>query len=350
MLYKEIDSKETEINQLKNLLKQSRNPKQQALIRTDLARIENGYKAEKDNAYYLDFGFKDSSNNILLHDIRIEHNGKVAQIDHLLINRLRIEVLESKSFTGTLTIKGDGSLNVEYGKKTETFPNPIEQNKRHVEILLDYIKENINLPTNVKLLGFPVVSTVLINPKTTLTNDTLPQGFERADSFTSNRLKDIENMNPLVLFKHIGTMMSIEKIKEIADLLVKNHKPKLFDYLKKYPIRKETSLKKDISTKPIQAHIKESVSKKPTLPNQADSYLCSKCKSPNIEIRYGKYGYYFKCHFCDGNTAIKLTCSSKECKPKLKKSKLNFYQVCDVCGANELFFTNAEVQIEKEIV
>jgi len=59
MLYKEIDSKETEINQLKNLLKQSTNPKQQALIRTDLARIENGYKAEKDNAYYLDFGFKD---------------------------------------------------------------------------------------------------------------------------------------------------------------------------------------------------------------------------------------------------------------------------------------------------
>ena len=52
MLYKNIDSKESEINQLKNLLKQSKNPKQQALIRADLACVENGYKAEKDNAYY----------------------------------------------------------------------------------------------------------------------------------------------------------------------------------------------------------------------------------------------------------------------------------------------------------
>jgi len=64
MLFKDIDSKTKEISQLKNLLKLSQNPKQQALIQTDLARLENGYKAEKDNAYYLDFGFKNTPNNI----------------------------------------------------------------------------------------------------------------------------------------------------------------------------------------------------------------------------------------------------------------------------------------------
>jgi len=202
----------------------------------------------------------------------------------------------------------------------------------------------------VKLLGIPVTATVLINPKTTLTNDTLPQGFERADSFTSNRLKDIEKMSPLALFKHIGAMMTIERVKEIADLLVKNHKPKSFNYLKKYPMKKETFTKKDTPTKPIQADIKETILENPNLINQTNTCLCSKCESPNIEIHYGKYGYYFKCHSCDGNTAIKLTCSSKECKPKLKKSKLNFYQVCEVCGSNKLFFTNAEVQMEKGVV
>jgi len=340
MLYKEIDSKETEINQLKNLLKQSTNPKQQALIRADLTRIENGYKAEKDNAYYLDFGFKDSPRNILLHDIRIEHNGNVAQIDHIIINRLGIEVLESKSFTGILTIKEDGSLNVKYGEKIKTFPNPIEQNKRHAKILEDFLKEKMELPSNLKLFGIPIDSTVLINPKTTLTNNTLPQGFHRADSFITHWDERVEKM---------GSMMTLERAKEIADLLVKNHKPKSFDYFKKYPMRKETSTKKDTSTKPIQAHIKETVLSNPNIINQPNTCLCSKCKSPNIEIRYGKYGYYFKCHFCDGNTAIKLTCLSKACKPKLKKSKLNFYQVCEVCGANKLFFTNVEVQIEKEV-
>ncbi|HHS92530.1 MAG TPA: NERD domain-containing protein [Campylobacterales bacterium] len=349
MLYKNIDSKEAEINQLKNLLKQSTSPKQQALIRADLARVENGYKAEKDNAYYLDFGFKDSKNIILLHDIRIEHNDKVAQIDHILISRVRIEVLESKSFTGMLSIKGDGSLNVKYGQKTQTFPNPIEQNKRHAEILLDYIKENMELPTNVKLLGIPITSTILINPKTTLSNNTLPKGFERADSFTSNREKEIDSMSPLAIFKHVGTMMTMDRVKEIADFLVKSHKPRTFNYEKKYPIKKENKVQVTEQVQQEKVTTEKSISITDNS-NITKATHCSKCHDTNIEIRYGKYGYYFKCLSCDGNTAIKLTCSLKECKPKLKKSKLNFYQICDKCGLNELFFTNPKVEMGEPAV
>ena len=337
MLYKNIDSKEPEINQLKKLLKQSKNPKQQALIRADLARVENGYQAEKDNAYYLDFAFKDDSNHILLHDIRIEYNGQVAQIDHILISRLRIEVLESKSFTGMLTIKGDGSLNVEYGKKVQTFPNPIEQNNRHAKVLLDFLKENMELPSNHKLLGIPIDSTVLINPQTTLTNDTLPDGFTRADSFKTYRNEGIDKMGVVNVFKSIGTAMKIDRAKEIANFLVKYHTPKSYDYAKKYPIKKEEEVKNIVTPKQEE---------KLTI-DESKTPLCSKCQSDTIEIHYGKYGYYFKCLSCNGNTAIKLTCSNADCKPKLKKSKLNFYQICDVCDRNELFFTNQEI---KEVV
>jgi len=336
MIYKDIDSKDKELNQLRKLLKNSKNPKQKALIEADLKRVQNGYLAEKDNAYYLDFGFKDNPRSILLHDIRIEHNGKVAQIDHIIINRLGIEILESKSFKGILTIKKDGSLEVKYGQDIKTFPNPIEQNRRHVEVLANFIKENIELPTNLKLLGISISSTVLINPKTTITNSTLPEGFDRADSFITHRKETVDKMSTLKVFKKLGSSMSIDKVREIANLLVKNHKPKSFDYLKKY------SIKKDTTNKPIQAYIKESVLNNPTLANESSSFLCSKCKSPNIEIRYGKYGYYFKCRFCNGNTSIKLSCSSDKCKPKLKKNRLNFYQVCDVCGVNRLFFKNPE--------
>ena len=343
MLFKDIDSKKEEINQLKNLLKLSKNPKQQTIIRADLARIENGYKAEKENAYYLDFRFKDNAHNILLHDIRIEYEGKVAQIDHIIINRFGIEVLESKSFTGILTIKGDGSLNVTYGKKVQTFPNPIEQNNRHIQILSDYIKAHVKLPSNLKLFGIPISSTILINPKTTLTNNHLPKGFERADSFATKRVEDIDKMGAMEVFKSLGCIMKIDRAKEIAEFLVKHHKPKVYDYSKKYPlIKKETPSNTNSHIKPMKNFIKKSILENPTLIKNQDIHtpLCSKCKSPNIEIVYGKYGYYFKCLFCDGNTAIKLTCSDKRCKPKIKKSKLNFYQVCEVCGLNELYFTN----------
>ncbi|NEW61663.1 NERD domain-containing protein, partial [Sulfurovum sp. bin170] len=323
----------------------SKNPKQQALIRADLSRVENGYQAEKDNAYYLDFRFKDNPRNILLHDIRIEHNGKTAQIDHIIINRLGIEVLESKSFTGTLSIKGDGSLNVKYGQKTQTFPNPIEQNKRHAEILANFIKENMELPANIKLLGIPISSTVLINPKTTMGNDTLPKGFDRADSFSTHWNESVDKMSTLTVFKTLGSIMSFDKVKKIADLLLNNHNPRAFDYIKKYPIRKEKKPQTVKQVEPIKSVIKESISISNNL-NSTKTTHCSKCQDTNIEIRYGKYGYYFKCLSCDGNTSMKLTCSSKSCKPKLKKSKLNFHQVCEVCGLNELFFTNPNIEIK----
>lgn len=320
MLLKEIDSKTEEINQLKKLLEQSTNPKQKSLIKADLKRVENGYKAEKDNAYYLDFGFIDNKHNILLHDIRIEHNGQVAQIDHIVINRFGIEVLESKSFSGTLTIKGDGSLDVEYGKKIETFPNPIEQNNRHAEVLKKFLKENMELSSNHKIFGIPISSMVLINPKTTISNQKLPKGFARADSFRTQRNENIDKMGTIELFKSLGGVMNFKRVEEIANFLIKSHKPKKFDYLKKYPIKDEYKVPKNVNNKPIQATIKESVlSKKNIIENNKNTTLCSKCKSPNIEIRYGKYGYYFKCLFCDGNSYITLKCTHKNCKPKLHR-------------------------------
>jgi len=309
------------------------------------------YIAEKDNAYYIDFRFKDNSKNILLHDIRIEHEGKVAQIDHIIINRLGIEVLESKSFTGTLTIKGDGSLNVEYGKQIQTFPNPIEQNNRHAQILADFIKANMELPSNIKLLGIPISSTVLINPKTTITNNSLPKGFNRADSFTTHWDERVDKMSTLSVFKTLGTMMSLDKAKEIADFLIKHHKPKVHDYTKKYPIKKEEKTEETIKKQPTQSFIKKSILKDSPPTNNTNSHtqLCSKCKSSDLEIHYGKYGYYFKCLSCDGNTSIQLTCTTDKCKPQIQKNKLNFYKICKVCDTNELFFKNPEPVLEKTL-
>jgi hypothetical protein len=185
------------------------------------------------------------------------------------------------------------------------------------------------------LFGIPISSTVIINPKTTITNNTLPKGFDRADSFTTHWDEKVDKMGTIEVFKTLGTIMKLDRVKEIAGFLLKSHKPKTYDYEKKYPIKKELE-----SFQPIETNTEKSIIKKSL--KQTNTKLCSKCKNDDIEVVYGKYGYYFKCQFCDGNTAIKLSCSHKECKPKIKKSKLNFYQVCEVCGLNELFFTNKE--------
>ncbi len=238
MIFKQIDDKSKEIYTLKNLLKLSGSGAQKKLIAQDLKTLENGYQAEKDNAYYLDFAFEDGERNILLHDIRIEHKGRVAQFDHILITRIGIILLESKSFTGSLTINNDNSMTVTYGKNVvKTFPNPIEQNNRHMKVLNEFIKDNLEMSARFKLMGgVRIDSKVLIHPNTTVTNDNLPEGFERSDSFATKRLNEVESMSVVKVFGAVTTVLLREQTKALSELLIAHHKPIQFDYTKKYRI------------------------------------------------------------------------------------------------------------------
>jgi len=336
MIYKPFgDEVEKQIKMLQELYKKSMSEAQKKLIQGDLTKLKNGYQSEKENAYYLDFHLGDSKNHILLHDIRLSHKGRTAQIDHLLINRAGITLLESKSFTGELFIKEDGSLLVNYKTNTQTFPNPIEQNERHRLVLAALINDYFDLPINAEIAGGINISTkVLINPKTTLKNNKLPDGYERADRFATARLEEIDKMGVLTLLKTAATMLKIKKAKELATFILKHHKPTEFDYTKKYKISHSKTSNTYVQDKEVQYGKTKST--------HSSLYKCSKCDSSALEIAYGKYGYYFKCLDCSGNTAIKLSCKHPSCKPKLSKRKLQFFKICSTCQSEEFFFANKD--------
>ncbi|PHS34335.1 MAG: hypothetical protein COA92_00100 [Sulfurovum sp.] len=242
MVWKDIDSKDNELDTLKQLFKNTSSEKQRSLIKQDLVSLENGYESEKENAYYLNFHFEDKKRTILLHDIRLEHNGRTAQFDHILIAPIGITLLESKSFKGKLTIGDDNSLNVNYGKYIKTFPNPIEQNNRHEKVLKGFIGDKIKLSTRFKLMGgIPIDNVVIIHPNTTLTNKKLPNGFERSDAFATQWNKNIDNMSATTVLLKSITLMSLDMVKDIAKSLVALHKPIIFDYAKKYRISKQNA-------------------------------------------------------------------------------------------------------------
>lgn len=274
MIFKEIDSKEKEINTLRELLKKSNSESQKSLIQKDLLSLENGYIAEKENAYYLDFHFESRERSILLHDIRIEHSGRTAQFDHIFIAPLGITVLESKSFKGELTIHDDNSLNVKYGKFIKTFPNPVEQNIRHEKVLYDFIHDTLEIPTRFKLMGgIPINNKVLIHPNTTVTNKKLPEGFERSDAFATSRNKDIDNMNGAKVLLSTVTFVTKELAREIAEKLIKAHKPIEFDYTKKYKISNKVPFDKTKKTQKVE---------------DTKEKMCPRCKEGNLVRRKRK--------------------------------------------------------------
>jgi len=274
MIFKKIDDKNKEIATLKNLLKESNSEAQKKLIAQDLKSLVNGYQSEKENAYYLDFHFESRDRLVLLHDIRIEHNGRTAQFDHILIAPLGITILESKSFNGELTIKNDNSLVVKYGKYTKTFPNPIEQNIRHEKVLYDFIHDTLEIPARFKLMGgIPIDNKVLIHPNTTVTNSKLPEGFERSDAFATKRNKDIDKMGAAKVLLSTVTFVTKDLAQEIANVLINAHTPIKFDYTAKYRIsQKESPMPKQ------EAVVKESIEER----------ICPRCKEGSLVKRKRK--------------------------------------------------------------
>lgn len=66
---------------------------------------------------------------------------------------------------------------------------------------------------------------------------------------------------------------------------------------------------------------------------------CSKCRSGDVEIRYG-HSYYLHCWSCEVNSPIRLTCPGCGRRARTRKSGKRFYRECAQCASSELYFTN----------
>lgn len=282
MIFKQADSKQEQISILNELLKASQSDKQKALIQKDLYLLNSGIESEQQNAYYINFYLEKSKNLIVLHDIRLEHKGRTAQIDHMLISRAGIELLESKSFKGSLTINDDCSLDVDYSGTIKSFPNPLEQSKRHAEVLKSFLEDNIAFSNRIKLLGgWNIDNIVLIHPSTHIKNKSLPEKFFRADSYISKRAEEIDKTSFFKAIKLVATMVNIDTAQEIALIICNAHKPVQFDYRQKYKIG--TSKEQIISqSEPLAEKSNEETTKQ-----LSEGDLCPFCNN-HLVLRKGK--------------------------------------------------------------
>jgi len=135
-IVKTIDPIEHKIAELEDILanaqlKDQRIAKQ---VKGDILKIKAGHTAEKNAAFMLDKLFIRSDRSVLLHDIRLEIDGDVAQIDHLSLNRFGfVSLFETKSFSTGVKVDDDGVFWHwdGYKKQYVEIPSPLLQSKRH---------------------------------------------------------------------------------------------------------------------------------------------------------------------------------------------------------------------------
>ncbi len=102
-----------------------------------------GLYAEKEMAYHLDAHFGGNPELLIFNDLKFEHRGLTAQIDHLVLSRWSAYFIETKSVSQKININADGQWARVYGKKYVNFESPLEQSRRHEAILFDLLESRL---------------------------------------------------------------------------------------------------------------------------------------------------------------------------------------------------------------
>lgn len=342
MILKNADSKEPQIKELEYLISIAdavTRPK----IEQELRKLHAGINGEKEAAYLIDFDLSESKNSVVIHDIRLEYKGRVAQIDHIIIHRtLNIYVLETKNFNAGIKVTDGGEFLRwnSYKRTYEGMHSPFAQNERHISVLRDVFEHLIVMPSRLGITITPNFhSKVLIGPNARIER---PNKFDtsnlvKADLLIKSLEADLEKQGVIDVLSRV---VFAETIENIARQLLRLHRPILFNYAAKFGLNDNAADVENQSQNWPNIQTKQFKAESSIAEFNNSSLKCKKCESTNIQVNYGKFGYYFKCGDCNGNSPIKIHCGVDGHNERIRKEGLKFYRECSECMTSKLFFTN----------
>lgn len=337
MLLKKADDKSYMVNELERLLALATGARKSRIER-ELRITRAGIKGEQDAAYLIDFDFKDRDFFAVIHDLRLEVGGRVAQIDHLVISRcLDCWVLETKHLSGGMKITEDGEFLRwnDYNKTYEGMASPLAQNDRHIEVLREAFKL-IDMPTRMGLRLSPTFhSYVLISPEARIDR---PKNFDtgriiKADVFRKSLNAQIDKESFFATVGGMAKLVSAQTLEQLARQVVTLHKPIRVDVAAKFGAVEPAIAGRKSGPLPVRPAA-------PPAP-AVNGPTCKDCNGAKGNIQYGKYGYYFKCEKCGANTSAKVSCDKPGHKERIRKDGRRFFRECADCGTNSLYFENA---------
>ncbi len=288
-------------------------------------RKSAGHQQESDVAFYLRRAFKNRADVAVFNDLRLEYDGEVAQIDHLVITTLGFCLIESKSIRAEVEVNQKGEWTRIYNGNKTGMPSPIKQVELQEKLLKAVLREN-----DADILGklFGLVQTgfggrlwktiCAISSDAVIDRDMMPKSIsdrvlksefiaDWVDKATtegqgaSKILKTIASTNPV---------FTKDEFKRICDFLVAADKPLL----------KQNSQE-------LEADRAEQASA--ALAVNSDILACKECKATaGLSASYGRYGYYVQCA-CGVNTSMKQDCKTCKRPLKIRKSGLQYFGACE---------------------
>lgn len=313
MLIKSADDRSSDLATLRSLIARpdvSNDTKKK--IEQEMRNIQSGSKGERDAAYEIDFHFGPSKNWAVIHDIRLVHEGRIAQIDHLLINRLlEVWVGESKRFAEGISISDQGECLTFWNGKAQGIASPYEQNKKHIVVLKALCDSGvIDLPRRIGFALKPDFKSLIIASKNARvsrpkSNGWWTEGIVKADQVQTQIKKSFDdNTSTLALAKVVGS----ETLESFARSLVALHHPISFDWRGKFGIALEPARFQPPS--PAEAQVTEAQKVAVAEPDKKpkSKLVCHTCAEP-VPYNVAKFCWFNKPRF--GGNIYCINCQQK---------------------------------------
>ena len=341
-------------------------------------RKRAGAKAERQMAFYLHRGFSQDREVHVLNDLRLEDpeqpgqdgSPSVCQIDHLLVHRWGMFIIESKSVSGEVRVRHDGSGGDEwsrvYSGGENGIPSPIQQAGRQGEFLRTFLQRHREqlrgrLPIGLRTVGkvamgtdqrgfanMPIQLMIAISDNGRIKRlDGWKEPVEpfqvfvaKADLIPSKAEQELERHRAaLNLFhkpdgKYGLWRMELEEGEGVAEFLAAQHVARGGNR----PSTKEVAY----ADRGNESRVRKSEDG-----GARTSQTCQHCGSDDLTARWGRYEYHWRCGACERNTAMPVVCSHCGSKGshgkgvRIRKKGGTYFRDCQKCGETETIWREA---------
>lgn len=272
---KRADDKQPTIDALNALLaRPDVDPPTRKHIEEEIWTTRAGILGERDAAYEIDFEYANRQSHVVIHDLRIEFAGRVAQIDHLLIGRVMdIWVCETKSFKEGVKINEYGEWYRYGGGRAHGMASPVEQNRRHVAVLKDvFDKGAVRLPRRVVTLKPSLLPVILVSNNARIDRPAARKAAKVEGLDTVIKVEQLARAMDRRFDEHnavrfLAKIVSVQTIQDIGRQLIAMHKPATVDWAARFGLNAVPG----VPGKPTAA---ESTTATPSQP------VCESCGKP----------------------------------------------------------------------
>ena len=326
-------------------------------------KLDAGIKQEHDVAFYLRRAYKNSEQVMVLNDLRIEHDGESAQIDHLIVYTYGFIVVESKSIRGEVKVNEYGEWTRSYKGQWSGMPSPIKQADLQLKLLKQYLCANTEKVIG-KFLGiqqglgarcydvFCAISSDAIIDRTIAPKDIADKLVK--SEFIADALD--KKMNFKKFYNVVGKIYDTrptfnqDELNHICQFLLGNGsqtEPGVSEPHAAWPAPTQTMPEADV--KPIKPTAVPTNTVPPSVKPvtkpvalQAITAQCKHCGDCSaLSPQSGRYGYYVQCGKCGGNTPLKRTCPACNSQnTKVSRAKAVYSLSCADCLASTSFIFN----------